>query len=116
MGTGISHSSDAGIYVLSDCNICDRIYGSRKRCRSMEKVRYQLSEKIQIIILTIFISNVIYRSSILIIIFYILRIQSLKRSSGDVTSQSSVTEDGILRRTSLNDYQIVPGTPRRNAG
>ena len=46
---------------------------------------------------------------------YILRIQSLKRSSGDVTSQSSVTEDGILRRTSLNDYQIVPGTPRRNA-
>ena len=64
----------------------------------------------------IHIANVIDRDSILIIKLYILRIQSLKRSSGDVTSQSSVTEDGVLRRTSLNDYQIVPGTPRRNAG
>ena len=52
MGTWFSHSSDVGIYVLSDCNICDRIYGSRKRCRSMEKVRYQLSEKFQMIIST----------------------------------------------------------------
>ena len=52
----------------------------------------------------------------IIYFIYISRIQSLKRSSGDVTSQSSVTEDGVLRRTSLNDYQIVPGTPRRNAG
>ena len=59
--------------------------------------------------------NVIVLDWIINIELYILRIQSLKRSSGDVTSQSSVTEDGILRRTSLNDYQIVPGTPRRNA-
>ena len=114
MGTGFSHSCDVGIYVLSDCNICDRIYGSRKCCRSMEKVRYQLSENHLMMIL--YIANVIDRGSILIIKLYILRIQSLKRSSGDVTSQSSVTEDGVLRRTSLNDYQIVPGTPRRNAG
>ena len=114
MGTGFSHSCDVGIYVLSDCNICDRIYGSRKCCRSMEKVRYQSSENHLMMIL--YIANVIDRGSTLIIKLYILRIQSLKRSSGDVTSQSSVTEDGVLRRTSLNDYQIVPGTPRRNAG
>ena len=40
----------------------------------------------------------------------------MKRSSGDITSQASVTEDGFLRRASSNDYQIVPGTPRRAIG
>ena len=41
-------------------------------------------------------------------------IQSLKRSSGDIVSRPSVTEDNQLRRSSPTEYHIVPGTPRRN--